>query len=431
MKAVIAADLAPVKVGSLEHALFTVARLLRDRGLDVQTWFGGSMAADVCDHFGLRPGQAVTDLGPLADPQARARWLERFRREQPDIIWLHFFPPTGFIHWQIARACPGAAICEHDRISRGYPPCHPFKAVLRRLRSAIFRRYIGHYLAVSQFIGRRLCDVDHVPSDQISVVYNGIDLDRFTPSETSGSYLAAICSMRPEKGVAVLLQALALLKAGHFEPECRLVGAGPELPAYQAFADAHGLRKVSFLGLRNDVPEILRGAMLTVVPSVWPEAFGWAAAESQAAGVPVIASRIGGLPEVVEDGVTGVLVPPGEAVPLAEAIATMAADPVRRRAMGQAARLRVLDRFNLRTIAPEVVRLLLAAQRARVPAAQPFRQVPASTNALEIPGSATALLDVPHANGPTRAAPPDSIPSSDPRLLPTARGLPFISSRAR
>lgn len=103
---------------------------------------------------------------------------------------------------------------------------------------------------------------------------------------------------------------------------------------------------VQFVGWQSDVVGFLKQIDVMAMPSLW-EAFGLSAAEAMAIEKPVVASRVDGLPEVVEDGVTGILVPPAEPEPLARAILQLADDPARRRAMGTHGRNRVEALFSL------------------------------------------------------------------------------------
>jgi glycosyltransferase involved in cell wall biosynthesis len=131
-------------------------------------------------------------------------------------------------------------------------------------------------------------------------------------------------------------------------PELRLViaGDGSLRGALEAEAAALGIAdRVHLLGARNDVPDVLAALDVFAMPSEW-EPFGLAAAEAMAAGLPVVASEVGGLPEVVAAGVTGILVPACEPEPLAAGIATLLREPATRRAMGEAGRARVQAEFS-------------------------------------------------------------------------------------
>jgi glycosyltransferase involved in cell wall biosynthesis len=127
-----------------------------------------------------------------------------------------------------------------------------------------------------------------------------------------------------------------------------LAGDGFERPELVQLADQLGIAAdVTFLGWvpNSDLPPYYRAAAVSVIPSL-EEGFGIPAAEAMGCEVPVVASDAGGLPEVVEDGVTGLVVPRGDADALARAIQTLLTDPERRRVMGQAGRARALRLFD-------------------------------------------------------------------------------------
>jgi glycosyltransferase involved in cell wall biosynthesis len=359
MKVTIAADLAPNKMGSLECLLFTTGNLLQASGRTVSYLFSGATSAAVRQRFGLRlDGALVEDLGSLDDPSCFDAWLAALAKEQPDVLWLHFFPLTGSFAQRVRRACPKARIVLSERVSRGFVRRNPLKALYCRLRAAAAAHCIDQYLPVSDFVARRLREVDYVPAAKIHTVYNGIDLSRFPPRQGPGTYVAAVCHMRAVKGIPVLVRALDLLAKRGIRPETRLIGEGPELDSYRADVRQRGLDHVQFLGLRDDVPEQLSGAAVVVVPSIWPEAFSLAAGEAMAAGAPVVASRVGALPEVVDDGVTGVLVPPQDVEALAAALESLLADPARRESQGRAGRERAAKLFDLQNQARQLVSIL-------------------------------------------------------------------------
>ena len=147
-----------------------------------------------------------------------------------------------------------------------------------------------------------------------------------------------------EKGVQTLLTAMKDAPA-----RLRIVGDGPEAPALQAYARNLGLNNVSFEGKKSgqELRDLLRNAAFVVVPSEWYENASMSVLEAMAFGKPVIASRIGGLPEQVEDRCTGILFEPANSSELNRAIAMMSAEPELRRKLGRAARERVESRFSL------------------------------------------------------------------------------------
>jgi glycosyltransferase involved in cell wall biosynthesis len=193
------------------------------------------------------------------------------------------------------------------------------------------------------------------PDGTLSVIVNGADLKRFSPARGGepgvyyGPRMVFACrQLFPRKGIRFLVQALALIK--HRYPDARLViaGDGFERPALEHLAAELGVaERTTFLGWVPNVelPKYYRAAAVTVLPSL-EEGFGIPAAEAMGCGVAVIASDAGGLPEVVKDGVTGRVVPKGNAPALAEALAELLANADLRKRFGTAGRERALRLFS-------------------------------------------------------------------------------------
>ena len=212
-------------------------------------------------------------------------------------------------------------------------------------------------------------------------IYNGIDLTRFDVQDRStlhrllgvdGARRIVFCSGRvqPYKGMQTLVDAFALLRGeGVDDVELAVAGDGPYLHELRGIAARHGLSNVHFLGRRTDVPALLAGAAIAVVPSLWEEAFGLAVVEAMAAGVPLVASRTGGIPELVEDGKTGMLVPPGDARALADALRVLLGNPGLRGAMAVQGPISAGRRFSLERAAVDLY-ALVSAQLSTAPAAR-------------------------------------------------------------
>src|SRR3954468_15870435 len=195
------------------------------------------------------------------------------------------------------------------------------------------------------------------PAKSIRLIFNGTDLRRFSPGDGRtgaaeagwGPHMVFACrQLFPRKGIRFLIQAAAQLKPRFPDLKLVLAGDGFERPELVRLAEALGIAEdVTFLGWvpNNALPPYYRAAAVSVIPSL-EEGFGIPAAEAMGCEVPVVASDAGGLPEVVENGVTGLVVPRGDADALAQAIQTLLTDPQRRRRMGQAGRARALRLFD-------------------------------------------------------------------------------------
>lgn len=190
-----------------------------------------------------------------------------------------------------------------------------------------------------------------IAADRVAIVPSGVAVESFRDLDGPAArgalgigigapVVAIVASLHARKGHAVLLDALARLAAQGLEPVCLAAGTGPEGDALQDRARDLGIAsRVRWLGQVADVRPLLAAADVAVMPSL-AEGLGVAAIEAMAAGRPVVASAVGGLPELITDGVEGLLVPAGDATALASALTRVLADPELRARLGAAGRTR-------------------------------------------------------------------------------------------
>jgi glycosyltransferase involved in cell wall biosynthesis len=182
------------------------------------------------------------------------------------------------------------------------------------------------------------------------VIRNGVDPGGFRAGEAHSGRprIVTVGRLQAPKDAVTLVRALAGLRGRSFE--ALLVGDGPDRPAVEEEVRRLGLESaVELLGERDDVPELLGTADVFVLSSN-SEGLPLSILEAMAAGLPVVASNVGGVAEVVVDGATGLLVPPGDAQRLAAAIERLLEDPVLRRRLGEAGRIRVAEHFDLAAV---------------------------------------------------------------------------------
>jgi glycosyltransferase involved in cell wall biosynthesis len=181
------------------------------------------------------------------------------------------------------------------------------------------------------------------------VIYPGIDMDKFDPNEapTQEQLVGTACRLEPVKGIPTLLKAIALVAKKHSSVRLVIAGEGSWRNRLEEEAAQLGVQdKVSFLGWQDDVATLLGSWSIFVLPSL-DEGFGVAVLEAMASGLPVVASDVGGLRELVQDGQTGFLVPPNDVNQLADKLLFLLDDPDLRMRMGIAARSRAREAFSI------------------------------------------------------------------------------------
>jgi colanic acid/amylovoran biosynthesis glycosyltransferase len=241
------------------------------------------------------------------------------------------------------------------------------------------RRMLGRKVAEAAFVAtvshdnRRLIVAEcgeHV-AGKVHVLRAGVDTALFAPStfEPAGQRrdaLRIVCvgTLHEVKGQTYLIEACRLLAGQGIDVRCRLIGGGPDERALRAQVEHAGLTESIVLAgprTRQQIVEELRRADALVAPSVPTragrrEGIPVVLMEAMSTGLPVVASAISGIPELVEDEVSGVLVPPRDAAAIARALRRLTADPALRERLGRAARSRVLAEFDLEDSAAELAR---------------------------------------------------------------------------
>jgi len=272
-------------------------------------------------------------------------------RKVPCVVTLHDYkvvcPSYNLMH--------RAELC--TRCSRGdfyncvLTRCHK-NSVLASVVStceAYFNEKLGKYrkaaylVAPSRFILEQMAAFG-ISREKLRLIPNGVDPDRFGCGGGDQGYALYCGRLAPGKGLQTLCA--AAVQSG---VPTMIVGTGPEEDALRAWVRHHDADGVRFVGYKTgeDLAVLVSGAAFVVVPSEWYENAPMSVLEAMASGKAVIASRIGGIPEQVEDGVTGLLVAPGNSEELADAMERLAADPGQRARMGMAGRLRVEELFSL------------------------------------------------------------------------------------
>jgi glycosyltransferase involved in cell wall biosynthesis len=274
------------------------------------------------------------------DPLAFARLTGYLARRRPAILHTHL------VHADVYGQLAGTLARVPLRVStkHGFNEFREVRGFGLADRSVASLAHV--HIAISRGLAQYLAEVEGFREETFEIVHYGI-APRPEPEPHGGEGTSLLCVGRliPIKGHIVLLRAFAQARERVPGLTLDVAGRGPLEPALRALAKELGLGgAVRFLGYVSPVQEAIERAAIVVVPSLG-EGFGLIALEAMERARPVIAAAIGGLGELVDDGVTGLLVPPAEVDPFADAIVALATDPERARRMGAAGRERALTQF--------------------------------------------------------------------------------------
>jgi glycosyltransferase involved in cell wall biosynthesis len=207
---------------------------------------------------------------------------------------------------------------------------------------------VAHKVVANSRAAAERLRLEGVPARKVAVIANGLDATRYQPRSPRPMLRkdVVVANLRPEKGHDVLIDSAVDVLRRFPDARFELVGGGPEHDRLRAHAAArHVLYAFTFLGHRDDVAARMADGDIFVLPSR-SEAFPNAVLEAMATGLPIVASGVGGILELVADGVTGLLVPPGDAPSLADRLCHLMNDPALGSRLGDAGRAEALARYS-------------------------------------------------------------------------------------
>lgn len=340
-------------VGGLENILVELVRNLpRDEFRHViiciadYTDFSARLPEDVPIHALHKP--PGLGLGMFA----RLWWL--LRRLRPDILHSSNLAALECQPVAALSGVPARVHAEHGWDMADLDGSNPKYRRLRRWLSP----WVHRHVSVSAHLAQYLTESVGVPRERVRHIVNGVDTQRFRPRDIAGDgeardtfVIGTIGRLTPVKDQQTLIAAFAGLRERIPErfPALRLVllGDGPEAERLRGQVATADLETQTWMpGNRNDIPEQLQKMDLFVLPSL-AEGIPVTVLEAMASGLPVVASRVGGLPELIDDGVTGTLLEPGDPDALCAVLAGYAEDPGRACREGARARERVETTFGL------------------------------------------------------------------------------------
>jgi len=348
--------------GSEAHLLSLLPRL-RERGWDIRMLMLHEQEPGAWDFARALTARGVPlDAIPLradVDPIAFMKLTTYLLRRRPAILHTHL------VHADAYGLLAGTAA----RVPVRFSTKHGFNEFREAPYFGLADRAVASlahvHIAISRGLAHYLEDVEGFDGESFEIVHYGIDPNGDPKPYAAGDRrLLCVGRLIPIKGHIVLLRAFAAAKRDLPDLQLDIAGGGPLEPALKALVRELGIAdSVHFLGHVSPIQAAIERAAVVVVPSMG-EGFGMVALEAMERARPVIAAAIGGLGELVRDGETGLLVPPGEAEPLHAAIVRLAGDLDLARRMGEAGRRRALARF-LQTSCTERTELLYEGALAR------------------------------------------------------------------
>lgn len=294
------------------------------------------------------------ELSSPAHSIAALRLAHLIRQERFQIVHSHMF-------WSSLFASPIAWLC---RVPVVVETLHGTEAWRKGWKASntidrVVNQFVSKHVAVCESDARFLTNKKEVPADKIVTIHNGINAQKLAVAPNARQsirhaigaretdcVLITVARFHKGKGHRVLLEAMQQLAGRYRQAKLVLVGEGEEQAEMRQLCQSLGIAdRVRFAGFQPNVGEWLSAADINVLPTFY-EGFPLTVLEAMASGLPTVASNVGGIPEAIEDGFSGMLVPAGSSTDLAAAVSTLIADADLRQRLGCAARQRALQSFT-------------------------------------------------------------------------------------
>ncbi|MEA2462402.1 MAG: hypothetical protein QOJ98_149 [Acidobacteriota bacterium] len=350
-------------IGGAEGLAIPFARSLDRSRFQLYVGCHGKLENSGVERELRRLGVPLFEIGArnLRDRAAFKRLVQFVRSEEIDVVHAHL---TYSAVWS-ALLSRSTGVPSFASLHVAPAATREFRKTLRfrvatdlrdRLMRFVLNRWSNGVIAVSEALRQTYLEGGGLRPEKVQVVHNGIELARFQRDRAEtiarlerefdippgAPILVTVSVLRPAKGIEVLLDTVRRVPEAYF----LIVGGGPKEEEFRELAAKSGVgERVRWAGFRTDVDTLLAGCDLFVHPSL-ADAFPTVLLEAMAAGLPVIASRVGGIPEIVTPGVTGELVPPGDPDALASALNTLLADRDAMARMSEAAQQRAQRDFS-------------------------------------------------------------------------------------
>jgi len=366
-------DIEPFRIGGVESYCHELSSQLAERGWQSVLCFSSSPAEEVRRYL----EQPNVALAVLSNPsvfgwQPVRDFSRLLHRYQPRILHLQFTPflsPYPWVAW--LHGVRSVYFTDQGSRPENYVPRRT--PAWKRLTKRAINFPLTGVISISDFNRRSLATLGVMASERIRRIYNAVDLSHVTADGTAGSafrtkhsippdrlLVVQVSWIRPEKGFPDLLEAVRLVVAQNPKVHFAFVGEGAYREEYTRQSAEMGLgRYVTWTGVVVDPLRegVYAAADVVCQVSRWQEGFGWTIAEAMASRKPLVATRVGAIPELVADGESGFLVPARDPGAIAEKILMLVDDLALRERMGAVGRKAVETNFNLRMNVAELLRL--------------------------------------------------------------------------
>lgn len=364
-------SIVPNKIGGQESLAVEIARQLKSCGRHLVLCFEGPPTPTVRKYL-LEPGNVSIEIfqrqADLSIENAR-QFCRLIRKYKPESV---YYTLGGIVRlWPLlARAMGAGRVVYNDGTSRldmGYKSPFPLRLLMRPVTDVVCAsEFIRACTERERFVPRHKCSVIYNSVPQGSELGDGMAFRRRYGISEDRILVLKVSWMVPEKGIDVALQACREAVRQRDDLHFVFCGDGENRQEYQSLAAEWGLADhVTWTGQVEDLRTsgAFRAADIQIQCSQWHEAFCLAVAEGMSAGLPVVAARIGGLPELVVDGRNGYLFETGNHLALAQKIVQLAGNQPLRKSMGEEGRQRAMERFNLTRNVHDWVRTLLPREQ--------------------------------------------------------------------
>ncbi|MDQ1473705.1 MAG: L-malate glycosyltransferase [Bryobacterales bacterium] len=360
----------PQRIGGIESFARELSEQLNNAGWQSVLCFL-SEPSDLVRRFLSGPNVAIETLpeASLIGWKVLRQTSQLMVKHRPGIVHTHFTGHLSFRPW-LGRLHSVRAQFFTDHLSRCEGHVVRRAPLFKRVLSRFLNEPLTNVVAVSNYNARVCAAAGLVASNRVKRIYNGVDPrrnagDAKTFRQTFGipedrSIVLQVSWMIPQKGIEDLLQAARLVLARNSRVQFVMVGEGASRGAFMEATQQAGIADhFTWTGLMDDpiVGGAYAAATVVCQLSRWEEAFGWTNTEAMACGRPLVATRVGGVPEIVENGVSGFLVGSRRPEEAAARILQLLADPALCERLAEVGRLVVADRFHLQRNVGELVRL--------------------------------------------------------------------------